>query len=997
MLQLSNIRKNYQEGDHVVHALRGINLGFRDHGFVSILGPSGCGKTTLLNIIGGLDQYTEGDMRIRGRSTKDFGDRDWDGYRNHSIGFVFQSYHLIPHQSVLQNVELALTLSGVEKQERRKRAASALERVGLGDQLHKRPGQMSGGQQQRVAIARAIVNDPDIILADEPTGALDSETSLQVMEILKEISREKLVIMVTHNPELAQKYSTRIIRMWDGQIVEDSAPVTGEDKDAERKVHKVKTVKQLPQMSFKTAFGLSLKNLFIKKGRTALTAFAGSIGVIGIALIFAVSQGTRDYIDAIQEDTLTAYPLTLEASTVDMGVLIQTFMTPEDTSQSHPLDAVYARDTMAEMINALNNIQTTENDLQSFREYLLQELDKDPQGQLRNAITGITYAYDLDLQVYTKAVDGQIIISDPQTLLNEAITKNLGMNMSGMLQLQETVTSSFGGADILSGGMKLWTQLLPGMDGEVVSPVLHNQYELVSGRWPEQYDEIVLVVSEEQELNDLTLYALGIKSEEEIDAIFSAVLTGQQIQKQQDRWDYRELLDREFRVVLSSDCYVQAETGSPYTDLRLSDAGLSYLYDHGIDLRITGIIRPRADAKAKMISGSIGYTRALTEYVIAKGHDTQAVREQLQSPDRDIFTGLPFRDTAGELEPGQKQEAFIDRVRQMDPAQKSQIYIGIKSIPSQEQMNRMTDEALERVNREQMQQSLIVSMEKQIRMNRSQLQSYVQGMTDPELLELYTRLIQQQIYMQLSVQAQQQLAPLGEAALAEMLDRELSAYSTEQCALYYDHVLEFSDSTLEENLLKLGYVDPEKPAAIQIYASSFENKDLIETVIAGYNENVEELKQIRYTDYVGIIMASVTTIIRAITYVLIGFVAISLIVSSIMIGVITLISVQERTKEIGILRAIGASKTNVSGMFNAETVIIGFASGLLGVVVTWLVCIPMNSLVEVITGLDNLRAKLPWQVALILICVSVGLTLLSGLIPSRSAARKDPVVALRTE
>lgn len=998
MLQLKEIRKNYEEGDHVVRALRGISLEFRKSEFVSILGPSGCGKTTLLNIIGGLDRYTQGDLMIGGKSTKDFKDRDWDAYRNYTVGFVFQSYHLIPHQSVLQNVELALTLSGVPRQERRRRAKEALEQVGLGDQLRKRPGQMSGGQMQRVAIARALVNNPEIILADEPTGALDTQTSQQVMEILKEISKERLVIMVTHNPELAQQYSTRIINMLDGQVTHDSNPLTPEERTASSgEGIRKKGRKKLPSMSFATAFLLSLKNLFTKKGRTALTAFAGSIGIIGIALIFAISQGTNTYISSVQEDTLTAYPLTLEATTVDLGMLIETFMGggSQDEAETGE-EGVYSQSRLFDMINALNNLETTENDLKSFNQYLHDTMEKDPNGALRQAITGIQYTYDLDLQVYTKTENGEVLISDTQQLLMEAIRENMGMDMSGMLQMQETMSQAFGSA-MPQGGMTLWTQMLSGMDGEMISPVLKHQYELLSGSWPDAYDEIVLVVDENHRLDDLTLYALGLKTREEINEIFSAAAEGETVDTTQEHWRYEELLGREFRVVLSSDCYIVDEDSGAYMDLRLTDAGLRYLYDNGIPLKVSGIICPKEDASTTMLSGAIGYTEALTEHIIAHSGDSPVIQAQMENPEKDILTGLPFREESGTLTEAQMEDLFRERVAAMNTAEKAETYIKVQSTPTYVQLEEMITAQMEGVNREQMQESLVQALQQQMSMSADELMGYVEAMEDTELVELYRNLVEQQIRLSMAAQAQQQLTGVEPEQLARLLDGAMESYTQEQCAQYYEEVLRFSQSTYEENLNKLGYVQLDDPSGIHLYASSFESKDVIEEAIAQYNSGVEELKQIRYTDYVGLIMDSVTTIIDAITYVLVAFVSISLVVSSIMIGVITLISVQERTREIGILRAIGASKRNVSSMFNAETVIIGFISGVLGVGVTCLLCIPINALIGKLTNITGLRVFLPWQVGAILIAISVGLTLLAGIIPSRSAARKDPVVALRTE
>lgn len=998
MLELKNIHKNYSEGNNEVRALRGIDLQFRKSEFVSILGPSGCGKTTMLNIIGGLDQYSDGDLIIDGVSTKDYGDREWDSYRNHSVGFVFQSYNLIPHQSVLANVELALSLSGVGRKERRERAKEALEQVGLGDQLRKKPSEMSGGQMQRVAIARALVNNPDIILADEPTGALDTETSVQVMKILKEVSKDRLVIMVTHNPELAQTYSTRIIRMLDGQITGDTMPLTREERQAlqdNRKAGKPKKVKK-PSMSLFTSFSLSLKNLFTKKGRTVLTAFAGSIGIIGIALIYAVSQGTSAYIAAVQEDTLASYPLTLEASTVDLSTLMQTFMgTAGEGGKGHELDAVYSQSVLFDMFNALNNMDSTENDLNAFKTQVEKELEN-PESSLSMALSGIQYTYDLDLLVYTKAVDGNIIRSDTQKLLQDAVTKNFGTGMSAMMNMREQMSSSMGLSMMSGSGMKLWNEMLSGKDGSMISPLLQEQYDLVRGDWPNSYDEIVLVVDENYELDDLTLYALGLKSQEEIDAVFEAVQNGEDINTTQQKWSFEEIMDMQFRVVLNTDCFVYDENLGLFSDLRQTDTGLRYVYDNGIPLRVTGIITPNPDATSHMLSGSIGYTKALTEYVIDQIQASDAIRAQMDNPNTDVLTGLPFRDE-GTMTDAEKEQKFRDYIGELGNAEKAQAYVQIMSVPSQEVLDNAVENALAESTRESIQQTLMQAMSQQMSVDSTEVERYVEAMSDEELEELYTEMVIMQVRTQTAAQVQQQLGALPEEQLAAMLDGAMEGYTTEQCAAYYEEVLTFSESTYDENLTELGYVQLEYPATMNLYASSFENKDLVEDFIASYNNSVEELKQIHYTDYVGLMLSGVTSIIDAITYVLIAFVAISLVVSSIMIGVITLISVQERTKEIGILRAIGASKRNVSSMFNAETVIIGFTSGLIGVGMTWLLCIPINAVVQSLTGISNLKAYLPVEFAAVLVAISVILTLISGIIPSRSAAKKDPVVALRTE
>ncbi|MBQ1966291.1 MAG: ABC transporter ATP-binding protein, partial [Clostridia bacterium] len=595
MLKLTDIVKEYPSGGEKVVALRGVNLEFRKSEFVAILGPSGCGKTTLLNIIGGLDQYTDGDLSINGISTKKYKDADWDAYRNHSIGFVFQSYNLIPHQTVLNNVELALTISGVSKKERRLRAVEALKKVGLGDQLKKRPNQMSGGQMQRVAIARALVNDPEILLADEPTGALDSETSVQVMELLKEIAKDRLIIMVTHNPELADQYATRIVRLLDGKVTDDTAPYTeiAEELPEQKPVKKKKTKK--PSMSFFTALSLSLKNLLTKKGRTLLTSFAGSIGIIGIALIYSVSQGMTMFINDVQEDTLSSYPLTINASEVNLTTLMETFMgVADDSDKKHDLDAVYSQSVLFEMINAMNNLETTENDLKSFKEYIDARLaDENDDSGLREALSGVQYTYDLDLLVYTKNVDGTIIYSDTQELLSKAMAENFGMEMNGMMGMGGSSSmSSMSSMSPSASSMNLWTQMLSGKDGSLISPVLKNQYDVIYGSWPNDANEIVLVVDKNNELDDLTLYALGLESKETIDAMFDAVIDGGKLEIQQKSWSYEELMEMEFKVILNSDCYVLDEKTGLYTDLRDTDAGLRYLYDNAMSLKVSGIIRP---------------------------------------------------------------------------------------------------------------------------------------------------------------------------------------------------------------------------------------------------------------------------------------------------------------------------------------------------------------------------------------------------------------------
>ena len=1007
MLELKQIVKEYPAGGGKVEALKGVDLAFRKSEFVSILGQSGCGKTTMLNIIGGLDHYTTGDLVINGRSTKDFKDRDWDTYRNHSVGFVFQSYNLIPHQTVLQNVEIALSLSGVSKSERKRLAKEALEKVGLGDQLRKKPSEMSGGQMQRVAIARAIVNNPDIVLADEPTGALDSETSVQVMEILKEISKDRLVIMVTHNPDIANKYSTRIVRMLDGNILSDSSPMLAEEILEEQKVQAVSKdngkKSRKPSMSFATSFGLSLKNLFTKKGRTALTSFAGSIGIIGIALIFAVSQGMTTYIDKVQEDTLSSYPLTLEAQHVDLGTLMETFINAASSSSEHEKDAVYQKTALYDLVNSLNNMDTKTNDLKSFKKYMEKEFAKqEGQSQLKDAVSGVQYTYNMDMLIYTENIDGNIILSDSQKVVQDMLMKYFGSSMAGFGEMDgQGASASSPLASMMTSSspmsMKMWQEMPPGDDGKIVTPLIQKQYDLVYGSWPTQYNEIVLVLDKNNELDDMTLYALGLKSQEDIEAVFDAAFNKEELTNKHQKWTYEEICDMEFRTILSSDCYTLDDKTGLYTDLRKTDAGLKYLYDNGTVLKVSGIIRPSENAVATMLTGSIGYTSKLTETVIEHSKNSAAIKAQLANPSNDIFTGLPFKESTGNLDTQQKAKDFKAYIESLDTNRKADAYIKIMSIPSKEQLEGAVSQAMSSIKRDDMEKAMLQGISQQTGMNQDEMKDYVTGMSDEEISKLFTQMVREQVKSQFAAEVEAKMSKMTTQQLSSALEMSVSGYTDEQCAEYYDVVLEFSPSSYDKNMRTLGYVDLDNPSTINLYAASFEQKDIIEEAITNYNNSVDEMSKIGYTDYVGLLMSSVTTIINAITYVLIAFVAVSLIVSSIMIGVITLISVQERTKEIGILRALGASKRNVSSMFNAETVIIGLTSGLLGVLITYLLCIPINMILHAVTGINNLSAILPIPVAIILVLISVLLTLISGIIPSRSAAKKDPVIALRTE
>ncbi len=1000
MLTLKGITKHYITGDSKVEALKGVDLQFRSNEFVSILGQSGCGKTTLLNIIGGLDKYTSGDLFINGKSTKNYKDRDWDNYRNHSVGFVFQSYNLIPHQSVLQNVELALTLSGVSKTERRKRAKEALEKVGLSDQLKKKPSEMSGGQMQRVAIARAIVNNPDIILADEPTGALDTETSVQVMEILKEIAKDRLVIMVTHNPDLAEEYSTRIIRMLDGVILSDTMPLSDEEIQKENELEAEKTEKakkqKMPSMSLFTSFGLSLNNLFTKKGRTALTSFAGSIGIIGIALIFAVSQGTTAFIDSVQEDTLSSYPITLEAQTMDLTELIETFVGAAESKSEHENDAVYEKSAVYEMLNAVNSLEANKNDLKAFKAYLEKRLAENEENEeLRGAVNGVQYTYNFNLLVYTQSVDGTIIHSDTTELMTEIMRDYFGMDMSGMMS--GMMNNSLMSSSMMQNTSTLWQEMLTGQNGETINPLIEKQYDLIYGDWPNDYNEILLVVDENNELDDTTLYALGLKPKKEITDAAEAVVNKKPIEVKTRKWTYKEICDMEYKTILNSSCFALDEKTGNYTDLRETEAGLKYLYANGIPLKVTGIIRPNEDASTTLLSGSICYTKKLTDFVVEKAKESNAIKAQLEDETTDIFTGLPFGENSENLNDDEKKAEFKAYLSKLNKNGKAEAYVKIMSIPEKKDVEKFVSDTLKASSRAQIEATLTPAIVQQTGMSESEIKSYLKDMTDDELKEMYSSILENQYKMQYAAGVTQQIAMLTVDQKAAALDAAAKKFTDEQFATYYDEVLQFSDSTLDNNLSKLGYVELDNPSSINIYATTFENKDVIESAISDYNKTVEDLQKIAYTDYLGIMMSSITTIINAITYVLIAFVAVSLIVSSIMIGVITLISVQERTKEIGILRAIGASKRNVSSMFNAETIIIGFISGALGVGITYLLCIPINFILRTLTGLSNLRAFVPIEVAIIFIAISVILTMFAGIIPSRSAAKKDPVIALRTE
>ena len=895
MLELNDIKKDYVSGSTTVSALKGINLRFRDCEFVSILGQSGCGKTTMLNIIGGLDKYTSGDLKINGVSTKNYKDRDWDFYRNNSIGFVFQSYNLIPHQTVLSNVELALTLSGVSKAERKKRAIEALEKVGLGEQIHKKPNQMSGGQMQRVAIARALVNNPDILLADEPTGALDTETSIQIMELLKEISKDRLIIMVTHNPELAKDYSTRIVRLLDGVITDDSDPYSLEDMEADiraKEAAKVKTSekkikksgkKQKTSMSFFTALSLSFNNLMTKKTRTILTAFAGSIGIIGIAMILSISNGIQLYIDRVQRDTLSSYPITLQAEAIDISSMVTSMTGNSDSEEHEDKSKIYSNDIMGDMINTMVK-EVKSNNLSEFKKYI-----ENGGSDIKSYVSDIQYSYDVPLNIYMKDTSNGVEQLNPGTMFDSIYGEGATSASSSM--------SSGMGMGMFSNS-SVWNQLLGNQQ------VLDEQYDVLAGHWPENFNEVVLVADKNNEVDDYTLYSLGLKDPEEVRTLFKKMMVGESYETKKDiSYTFDEILDTEFKLVMPTDMYKYNDVTGTWDDYSKDDKYMTNVVNNGTDIKVCGIIRPNDDAVSTSLSSGIGYTAKLTEYIIEEVKNSEIAKAQLADTSVDVFTGVPFDND-------RNTEITMDDVN---------AYMATLSPEESAQMQAMTS-----------------------------------GMSDDQILQLFSA--------------------------------SLKARTT--------------DATLDSNKSKLGITDLDTPSQIDIYATDFDSKEKVQNIIKDYNklqqDDGKEENVINYTDYVGIMMSSVSTIINAISYVLIAFVAISLIVSSIMIGIITYISVLERTKEIGVLRSIGASKKDVSRIFNAETLIEGFVSGALGIVVTLLLCIPANALIKHLTDISNV-AQLPVAGGVILIIISMFLTFIAGLIPAKLAAKKDPVVALRSE
>ena len=993
MLRLTNITKTYPSGD--VAALRGVSISFRPNEFVSILGPSGCGKTTLLNIIGGLDRYSSGELSVRGVPTTDFRDHDWDTYRNHSIGFVFQSYNLIPHQTVLANVELALTLSGVSRAERRRRAVEALDAVGLGDQLRKKPSQMSGGQMQRVAIARALVNDPDILLADEPTGALDSETSVQIMEILRKIAEKKLIIMVTHNPDLADQYSTRIIRLLDGRVISDSDPYSEEDEAKE--VHapsgadEGKTGKT--SMSFGTAVSLSMNNLMTKKGRTFLTAFAGSIGIIGIASILSLSNGISLYIDKVQEDTLSTYPISIQQATVDMSSLMTSLMeSREDKLESHEEGRVYSNVMMYDLMDTMMSADVRENNLTDFIAYLESE-----ESGISEYASTIMYGYDIPLNIYsTDTVDG-VTQLNPSKMFDSMMGGAASASASGDTASSAlTGTSSISSLMSTSSGLSIWQEMI---DNE---ELMAEQYDVIAGHWPTSYDEVVLVVDKNNEINDVYLYALGFKDSEELKDMMSAVASGETFSAESTSWSYDEILGREFALVLPSECFRKRDDGT-FEFMGENESFMKVKIEESLKLKITGIIRPDPEAVAASLTGAIGYTSDLTDYILEKTASADVVKAQLADETLDILSGLKFDDGTTEIPTGAAMAPYIrEEIAAMSSAERAAVYAKKASSLSDEDAAAQAAQQLASMPAEMVTEMIRTVMIEQSGMEAAAVDGYMASMSADDLSATALSIVTAQVKAAYAAEIEAQLGTLSTDELAAQLDAMLEALPDEAVAESYAEYMPawFSDSTYEKNLRSLGYNDKTSPTSVNIYARTFEDKDMIAEIIAEYNRRCtadgREEDIINYTDYVALMMSSISTIINVISYVLIAFVSISLVVSSIMIGIITYISVLERTKEIGILRAIGASKRDISRVFNAETLLVGLTSGTIGIGVTLLLCIPANIIIKHLTDISNL-ARLPAVGGIALILISMTLTLIAGLIPAGIAAKKDPVEALRSE
>ena len=987
MLQLKDVVKTYGSGDNIVKALNGVSITFRENEFVAVLGHSGCGKTTMLNIIGGLDHYTSGDLIINGVSTKQYKDRDWDAYRNHSIGFVFQSYNLIPHQSVLSNVELALTISGVSKSERRKRAKEALEKVGLGNQLNKKPNQMSGGQMQRVAIARALINNPDILLADEPTGALDSETSVQVMELLKEIAKDKLVIMVTHNPELAEEYANRIVKVKDGKIIGDTNPY---DESESKEVKSAD--KKRVSMSFGTAVSLSLNNLMTKKGRTILTAFAGSIGIIGIATILSLSTGINNYINEIQEQTLSSYPLQINRENADTASMIASMIDSQNEYNNRVFedDKLYSNTMVYDMFNSMNSSAKQINNMKDFKTYL------DTNEKIADKSTAIAYSYDIPMNIYTEEPDGDILKVDFMDLYTDAF------DMGNSDMVTTMMGSSMASAEMSMMGMNVMEEMLPKEDGKGVNDIVKNQYEVIKGSWPKNYNEVVVVLTKNNEIPDFILYAMGLKDPDQFQSHIKAVMNEEEIEDYgQTEWSLDEVMNKKFKMILPFENYqYDAKTGK-VANIAETDTGMDLLYtsdDIGTEIKIVGFIRPKEDVKNAMISSYMAYTAELTQYAINKTNESELVKAQLADEENDLLTGTKFM-TEDYKEPtvDEKAEEAKVYIKAADEKEKSEIYRFIMSQPDAKQLDAQVAAMMADFDREAFVEQIKATYAAEIGVSGEQVESYAASMSEEDMKKFAEEAMRAQFTEQYAAQIQAQLSALTDKELSKALSKE--KFTNDQYALIFDEFTpeEISKNSHEEIMKMLGKADLEDPSIIRIYADTFEDKDDISALIKDYNKGKDEKDVIHYTDVVALLMSSITSIISGIAYLLIAFVGISLVVSSIMIGIITYISVLERTREIGILRAIGASKHDISTVFNAETLLVGLTAGLIGIGATLLINIPINLIIHSLTSLDTLNATLPPVAAVILVGISMFLTFIAGLIPSGVAARKDPVEALRTE
>ncbi|SFB66654.1 ABC transporter ATP-binding protein/permease [Ruminococcus albus] len=944
MLKIEDIRKEYITGDLKQTALDGVSLNFRDNEFVAILGPSGSGKTTLLNIVGGLDRYDSGDLIINGISTKKYKDRDWDSYRNHTIGFVFQSYNLIPHQTVLSNVELALTISGISKSERKRRAKEALEKVGLGEQLHKRPNQMSGGQMQRVAIARALVNDPDILLADEPTGALDSETSVQVMDLLAEVAKDRLVIMVTHNPELAEEYANRIVKLKDGKIINDSNPFEVDESDLSVPEHKNMGKSSMSPL---TSLGLSFNNLRTKKGRTLLTAFAGSIGIIGIAMILSLSNGVNNYISDVQKSTMSSYPISIEAQAFDMSAVIETapMGRGKDEVQGHEMDGVYA-DVSDIQRQSEMQLSITENNLTAFKKYLD---DKDSEINKYVGENGIVYTYDTKFGVYTYDDNGEFVNTDGSTLESIKATPLGSRGMMGMM----------GGAYASD-----FSQLIAGADGEQVSNVMTENYDVLYGKYPEKYDEVVLVLDENNEVSSTALYELGILPTQEYKDLMAQIDEGEEVKIDIKKLDYADICAKDYYLIPQCDLFVKNDSGT-YDDITEENTVIEDMLGSAVKLKIVGVIKPNGNNDVQLISTPIGYTSALTNYLIDYTNNSEIVKAQMANKEINVINGMRFEASDDK----QKIEDAKTYIRNLNTSEKAGLYTTMMQSMSDMSIGGMSIGDLAGV--------------------MSGMSGDIQGMDIPA--------VDDETSNDLDAISAAMTDPenMSENDMSAFLDEYLESPDDEMMLMIYDMYISSGD--YDDTLSTLGVVSLDAPSSIDIYADDFESKDAIAQCIKDYNSEASDEDQIIYTDYVGLLMSSVTTIVNTISYVLIAFVAVSLIVSSIMIGIITYISVLERTKEIGILRAIGASKRNISQVFNAETFIIGLCSGLIGIGLTLLLLIPGNAVIHAVAESEDVNASLPVLSALVLIVLSIFLTLIGGFIPAKKAAKKDPVTALRTE